>query len=1008
MSNNNASIVKDNKWNEWNDYQKKLSLEKGKQDEAGKVEVIRKLNETFGLDKELDLNLSLEEEGMIETLEIEVIQKRSDSFNLEPESSLKISIEEEGTTVTLEIEVIRKLDKTFSSYQETGLKLPIRQGGVTAALESEVVLKRNEVFGLHQRLRLLLSVDEGEVTAALLWMTEQGKQLEDLIAVKNFSQRAEFNSDNIRQLCDLSEISILQHLNRNRKINYFKVICDPDYLNEFERELYLVESYPSFSIVLASDEIIEKIKTQRLLPVVKITDNNSFGSIETNLLLNTRGTSMLTLKVIQLDLPINTRSRNQLVKMGVDIVMPLEKGEFVVSLPANGNDIEDKLGTVLGFNRISEYRPHIDKSLEYLMNQETIPFTHSEQSKKEKVEILESGELHFPGLLIVLFFNQKYKNSATNSLQQANIKIIEEAGDDALIIDLYDHPDWKQAFATILEQDGLQEIEADHSIQSCNDRAVPLIIQGANSRENIKTNQGLTIEVDEIIAICDNGLDTGDINNIHPDLAGQVIAIESVKIDVLKSRLDNPANFGSDTSGHGTHVSGSAVGKGIHSSKISEVPIIGSAYGAKLFFQANEFRGVIDGNDITGQKIYDLKALFESAYNYDARIHSNSWGTTNKNQYPYLCKHLDEFMWQHKDFLVIVAAGNEGVHSQVGDGIDKNSITVPGTAKNCLTVGASENNRTGEFVDTYGDLSTVRFPHDPFNSNQFVDSIDDIAAFSSRGCCQGRFKPDVVAPGTFVLSTKSSLIPTMSGIRLIGTSSYCLAPNHYMYMSGTSMATPLVAGCAARVRQYLRKQNINNNPSAALIKAVLIHSAEYINYEHKRLESSQWVDNEQGWGRVTLSNSLEPNDPTKVIFEDRIEGMITGESYKYTIKITKNTDLKEVPVPLRIILAYTDYPGKNLFNNLNLMLYSPDNKYFYGNDFASKHKPDTTNNVEGIIIELPQEGLWRIEVIADYVTSFSVPLNGDPEPQDFALVASGHGLEIVNRQFNQNFKDRAK
>jgi serine protease AprX len=893
----------------------------------------------------------------------------------------------------LTLELIKSLDSVLNNHSTPEVIEQVRQA-------------RNNAFAKLQRLRLSSIVDESEVIAALLWMTERGKELEDLIAVKNFKKN--FGSSYVKQLSDIAEDNILLHL--QKKLRYYRIICNISDLNQFLSELYLVESYPSFSIIIAQDNIVEEIRQSH--SVVEIPKRiDSSREIENNLLKErdlTVAKSML--KVIQFDIPINAKNRQKLAEIGIDIIMSLGKGEFVVSLLSNSHEIDGKLSKILGFNKIWDYKPKIDQSLKYLMYEEQIsPARYGQrddrnQIKREKVEILESGEIYFPGLLIVAFFNQKYKNFAMNNLEKHNIKIAEEISDDTLIIDLYDHPDWKQAFATVLDQDGLQAIEEDHVINTCNDRAVPLITQGNNRNATRIFPSDLSSEVDEIIAICDNGLDTGDINNIHPDLAGQVMAIEPIEITgILNNRLDNPANFGPDTSGHGTHVAGSVIGKGSHSLSIGQAPITGSAFGSKLLFQANEFHGLLNGRNITGQKIYNLKNLFKSAYEQGARIHSNSWGG-KKNEYGSLCKQLDEFMWRHKDFLVIVAAGNEGIHSQPENGIDQSNITVPGTAKNCLTVGASENDRKGEFVDTYGQMSSIRFPYPPFDTNQFVDSINDIAAFSSRGCCQeGRFKPDVVAPGTFVLSTKSSQIPIESDVRQIGSSHYPLAPDHYLYMSGTSMATPLVAGCAARVRQHLRLHIDKpiNMPSAALIKATLIHSAQYINYEDKHLDSSPWVDNEQGWGRVTLANSLVSlKDTVKVIFEDRPEGLITGESYEYKIKIT------DAKAALRIILAYTDYPGENLFNNLFLMLYSPDNKYFYGNDFASEQKPDETNNVEGIIVESPQEGFWRIVVIAYYVRSFSDPVDGNREPQDFALVASGSGLEIVDRQFHRNSKDR--
>ncbi len=47
-------------------------------------------------------------------------------------------------------------------------------------------------------------------------------------------------------------------------------------------------------------------------------------------------------------------------------------------------------------------------------------------------------------------------------------------------------------------------------------------------------------------------------------------------------------------------------------------------------------------------------------------------------------------MWDHKDFLILFSAGNDGADAD-GDGVvDLSSIGSPATAKNCLTVGASE------------------------------------------------------------------------------------------------------------------------------------------------------------------------------------------------------------------------------------------------------------------------------------------------------------------------------
>jgi len=161
------------------------------------------------------------------------------------------------------------------------------------------------------------------------------------------------------------------------------------------------------------------------------------------------------------------------------------------------------------------------------------------------------------------------------------------------------------------------------------------------------------------------------------------------------------------------------------------------------------------------------------------------------------------------DALILVAAGNEGGHAQAGAGDDDGFITTgdmggdasigsPAVAKNCLTVGAAE---------TLAEPTTV-------------------ASFSSRGPTPDmRLKPEVCGPGDADYSLQAS-------------GSIGLASCAVLAMSGTSMATPAVAGAAAVLRQYLidgkhavyssagaAGSSYNSaNPSGALIKALLIGS----------------------------------------------------------------------------------------------------------------------------------------------------------------------------------------
>ena len=91
---------------------------------------------------------------------------------------------------------------------------------------------------------------------------------------------------------------------------------------------------------------------------------------------------------------------------------------------------------------------------------------------------------------------------------------------------------------------------------------------------------------------------------------------------------------------------------------------------------------------------------------------------------------IDRFVWDQPDVVICFAAGNDG--EEPVDRSDKGHIGAEAAAKNCITVGASRSSRDQ-------------------GSNP-----DDVADFSSRGLTtNSRRKPDVVAPGTSILSTNS-------------------------------------------------------------------------------------------------------------------------------------------------------------------------------------------------------------------------------------------------------------
>jgi hypothetical protein len=193
----------------------------------------------------------------------------------------------------------------------------------------------------------------------------------------------------------------------------------------------------------------------------------------------------------------------------------------------------------------------------------------------------------------------------------------------------------------------------------------------------------------------------------------------------------------------------------------------------------------------------------------------------------------------------------------------------------------------------------------------------------------------------------------------------------YTFDGGTSMATPLVAGAAAIVRESLMQGS--SGPSAELVKGVLINTTGQIGHRPA---------NQDGWGRVNLKRALE----STFLLED--SGWLqTGDTMTYKLKV--DDDSKE----LRATLVWADAPGEKLTNNLDLVLTSPDGVEFKPFD-ANRNSPDSLNNVEGIDVPTPVKGEWTITVTGSSIKQGRVPATSrerGPE-QRFAPVVSG-GLD---------------
>lgn len=424
----------------------------------------------------------------------------------------------------------------------------------------------------------------------------------------------------------------------------------------------------------------------------------------------------------------------------------------------------------------------------------------------------------------------------------------------------------------------------------------------------------------QAVAICDTGFDQGTTNNVHPAFTGRVVKLYAL----------GRANRASDPDGHGTHVAGSVLADG--DSAALGYKVRGTAPKAKLILQS-----VLDSQGGLGGIPDDLGDLFLPPYRDDgARIHTNSWGYMNGDgSYNTSSRELDDFVWKHRDCVICFSAGNDGSDNDANGRVNERSNTPPGTAKNCITVGASENLRPA-VNETYGDWWPQDFPANPIKSDKMADDADGMVAFSSRGpTADGRIKPDVVAPGTFILSTRSR-----------ATTDQGWAPSNdplYFFMGGTSMATPLVAGCVALIREFLIKNRGIQKPSAALVKALLINGAENLDGQYVPTESGRVPNHSEGFGRVDMAATVGPfREGLQLTLKDEKTALEGGEEEKLTVPVTK------AGMDLKVTLVWSDPPGEALQNDLDLIVRAANGRERHGNMTATSRKFDRVNNVEQV------------------------------------------------------------
>ena len=251
--------------------------------------------------------------------------------------------------------------------------------------------------------------------------------------------------------------------------------------------------------------------------------------------------------------------------------------------------------------------------------------------------------------------------------------------------------------------------------------------------------------VSQIVQVSDTGLDVD--HNFFNDNACLVPRDKSGVFNKSCRKVIQYYAYGDSVDeyeGHGTHVVGSIVGRRTLTG--ADVPTDKTAGGTVDEGMARDAKVAFYDTGMPGEVLtfpQELADMLQVGYNAGARVHSASWGA-NSNVYTYSDQDFDSFMYDHDDMLIVVAAGNSGNDRDRTTFNIAGSIGTPGTAKNIVSVGATQSGPTDTAPYLNGNTPNKGYQH--------------LASFSSRGpTSDGRRKPDVCAPGYHISSSAADM-----------------------------------------------------------------------------------------------------------------------------------------------------------------------------------------------------------------------------------------------------------
>lgn len=388
----------------------------------------------------------------------------------------------------------------------------------------------------------------------------------------------------------------------------------------------------------------------------------------------------------------------------------------------------------------------------------------------------------------------------------------------------------------------VQNISADTKVEAVLNETIKIL--GVDQVQQIQNIDGQILDgTGTTIGVVDTGVDYR-----HADLGGCLGA--NCKVIGGYDFSNNDADP-LDDHGHGTHVAATAAGRGkyVDSTGVTR-PLLGMAPGAKIYAikvlnssGSGSMSNVISGLEFCGDPNRDG----DPSDHVD--VCTLSLGGPGNPDDPQ-SKTVDNL----SDLGVVftIAAGNSGGTS--------NTIGSPGTARKAITVAASC--KPGD-TSSYCNANGAFLPIATFSSRGPVIWTD------STGVQQTLAKPDITAPGVNICAAQMGTYQEAN---------LCLDGDH-IKISGTSMATPHVAGLAAILLQAHRE----------------LRPSELKNLLKSTAKNLGALETEQGAGQADIMKALQVAGlPSSLI---RINGAFqitdvptkTVQTYSSTYTITNTS-----------------------------------------------------------------------------------------------------------------------